>query len=86
MIRSQHFLVMIFAEACFIGLEPDIVLHIGSTGSKGEIDGVLLQGALDEAEWALVLFMEGVHERDGVKLFFHMCKPPGLIDRILKKL
>lgn len=83
---EKHFLVMILAEACFIGLEADIVLHIGSTGSQGEIDGVLLQGALDEAEGALVLFTESVHERDGVKLFFHICKPPGLIDRILKKL
>lgn len=83
---EKHFLVMILAEACFIGLEADIVLHIGSTGSQGEIDGVLLQGALDEAEGALVLFAEGVHERDGVKLFFHICKPPGLIDRILKGL
>ena len=76
---EKHFLIMIFAETCFIGLEPDIVLHIGSTGSQGEIDGVLLQGALDEAEWALVLFTEGDHERDGVKLFFHICKPPGEI-------
>lgn len=83
---EKHFLVMILAEACFIGLEADIVLHIGSTGSQGEIDGVLLQGALDEAEGAFVLFTESVHERDGVKLFFHICKPPGLIDRILKKL
>ena len=83
---EKHFLVMILAEACFIGLEPDVILHIGSAGSQGEIDGVLLQRALDEAEWALVLFTEGVHERDGVKLFFHICKPPGLIDRILKEL
>ena len=83
---EKHFLVMIFAETCFIGLEPDIVLHIGSAGTQGEIDGVLLEGAMDEAEGALVLFAEGVHERDGVKLFFHICKPPGLIDRILKEL
>ena len=83
---EKHFLVMILAEACFIGLEADIVLHIGSTGSQGEIDGVLLEGAMDEAERALVLFTEGIHERNRVKLFFHICKPPGLIDRILKKL
>ncbi len=76
---EKHFLVMIFAEACFIGLEPDIVLHIGSAGTQGKIDGVLLQGAVDEAERALVLFTEGIHERDGVKLFFHICKPPGEI-------
>lgn len=30
---EKHFLVMIFAEACFIGLEPDVILHIGSAGS-----------------------------------------------------
>lgn len=30
---EKHFLVMIFAEACFIGLEPDVILHIGSSGS-----------------------------------------------------
>ena len=83
---EKHFLVMIFTEACFVCLEPDIILHIGSAGTQGEIDGVLLQRALDEAEGALVLFAEGVHERDGVKLFFHICKPPGLIDRILKEL
>lgn len=83
---EKHFLVMIFAETCFIGLEPDIVLHIGSAGTQGEIDGVLLEGAMDEAERALVLFTEGIHERNRVKLFFHICKPPGLIDRILKKL
>lgn len=76
---EKHFLVMILAEACFIGLEADIVLHIGSTGSQGEIDGVLLQRALDEAEGALVLFTESVHERNRVKLFFHICKPPGEI-------
>ena len=70
---------MIFAETCFIGLEPDIVLHLGGAGTQGEIDGVLLEGAMDEAERALVLFTEGIHERDGVKLFFHICKPPGEI-------
>ena len=83
---EKHFLIMIFAETCFIGLEPDIVLHIGSAGTQGEIDGVLLEGAMDEAERALVLFTEGIHERNRVKLFFHICKPPGLIDRILKEL
>ena len=76
---EKHFLVMIFAETCFIGLEPDIVLHIGSAGTQGEIDGVLLEGAMDEAERALVLFTEGIHERNRVKLFFHICKPPGEI-------
>ena len=76
---EKHFLIMIFAETCFIGLEPDIVLHIGSAGTQGEIDGVLLEGAMDEAERALVLFTEGIHERNRVKLFFHICKPPGEI-------
>ena len=37
------------------------------------------EAGTDETERALVLFTEGIHERNRVKLFFHICKPPGEI-------
>ena len=69
----EHLLKMCAAEPGLVGHLTHIGFHVGSCAAQTKVQEVLFDISFYETERTFIVGVDGVVERNGIQLFFHVC-------------